>query len=474
MINNRHFIIAFLIAAACTIGATACGSDATQPVVGPTADAAATPVDAAEGVVDASQGIIDAGLDSDFGQVSTTYPAFLPQAPQVIAPSGGVSLSHMKVVPVFFPGENHEAEILDMLAKYAASPEWPEAVAEYGVGPLTVVAPIHVAEAFPSPTDDVSLRAWLDTRLNGARAEWGPTDAVTFASSLYVLFAPSGAQVTASGGRKLCTDIYAYHWSMQLGKTGGVVDGGAGDAAATDAATMDGGADGGHAPIGTPVFHALIGRCSIPGLSELAGITSGLSHELVESATDPYDLSPRWNGVDRPHANWGAALGTEIADLCVLPAPSYVTPPSLGYTLARSWSNDRAMAGHDPCVPSAAGPYFNAVPDLPDMVFDSEARASVMGVNLSGSAPRTIALRLYSDGPTAGPWSIRLVDRYAAFNQPAALSLKLDKTTGQNGEIVHLTIQAVDLPVHRSADFFIYSTLGGRDALWIGTAYRTE
>jgi hypothetical protein len=61
-----------------------------------------TPVDA---------GTSDAGTDAGMpgGQISTTYPAFKPDVPQVVA-RGGPVLADPVVVPVFFANDDMSAD----------------------------------------------------------------------------------------------------------------------------------------------------------------------------------------------------------------------------------------------------------------------------------------------------------------------------------------------------------------------------
>ena len=75
----------------------------------------------------------DAGNDAGLGDVvdlpdggaeaSTTYPAFVIDAPQV-TDYGGPELTSPKVQPVYFPGFDYATQLTDFNAKIGASAYW--------------------------------------------------------------------------------------------------------------------------------------------------------------------------------------------------------------------------------------------------------------------------------------------------------------------------------------------------------------
>lgn len=56
----------------------------------------------------------------------------------------------------------------------------------------------------------------------------------------------------------------------------------------------------------------------------------------------------------------------------------------------------------------------------------------------------------------------------AFFGGAPALSLALDKTEGQNGDKLHLTIKALATSNLGAAPFWVQSDLGGVTTVWIG------
>ena len=122
-----------------------------------------------------------------------------------------------------------------------------------------------------------------------------------------------------------------------------------------------------------------------PTVDDLQERTIAVSHELLEAATDPFpDSDPAYNGEDAADAVWTLATGGEIADLCQFDLDPYSTLPTLptlpGSTsfVQRSWSNQAAAGGTNPCVPAPPGvPYFNwPRPIMPDTRLDRRRRPS--------------------------------------------------------------------------------------------------
>src|SRR5580765_7180903 len=100
------------------------------------------------------------GVDPpDFGAPSDVYPEAMPEAPAIGKGGDGSVMTSVRVVPVFFPGDPVEADVVGFLADYAASPYWSQQVGEYGVGALTVADPIELPDAAPQTSDLDALAA---------------------------------------------------------------------------------------------------------------------------------------------------------------------------------------------------------------------------------------------------------------------------------------------------------------------------
>ena len=240
---------------------------------------------------------------------------------------------------------------------------------------------------------------------------------------------------------------------------------------------------------GTPqnFSYAVIPTCD----TDINDLTAVVSHEWVESSTNPYLTSSPTGAfeltggpdsafftVDENHAVWALLGGGEAGDLCESEGDSaYITPPDVGYTVQRTWSNLLAMGSHDPCAPDLPGaPSFNSAPVLPEMVTFTFALTGTIhsqGVTIPVGTSKTIEVDLYSDADTGGPWTVTAADvlyaYYGSYGLADSLAFSWDRTSGVNGDKLHLTITVTRESLFGGAHaFMITSTLGSRQAVWPG------
>ena len=371
---------------------------------------------------------VDAGPDVDNGSPSTTYPAFTVDAPQVVN-FGGPTLATPKLVPVYFGNDDttFTAQLTTFMSKLGLSAFWAPAVGEYGVGAITSAAPVQLTDTAPPTIDDADIQTWIAARIDDATLP--PPDANT----IYAIYYPDGTTVTLGQNGTSCQDFGAYHDNITYK--------------------------------GNDVAYAVMPRCSGWGPSVLDTTTSAASHEFIEASTDPF---PQTNGaytqVDDNHIMWEFVLGGgETGDMCAQFSASYVTPPDLGFMVQRAWSNAQAKAGHDPCQPADKTPYFNAMPVLTDAI-SIGGQGTTKGVHIPIGSSATIEVDLFSDADTGGPWTVSASDTSGA----GAITFAWDRTTGQNGEKLHLTINAVKKTQYGAAGFSIKSKLNGRTTSWFG------
>jgi hypothetical protein len=388
---------------------------------------------------------------SDAGQPeATAYPAVAPDAPAVVS-AGGAVLASPRIVPVFFSGETDEGALTDLITRYSASPVWTAAVSEYGIGAAKVAPAVHVTDPVPAALGSGELGAWIAAHLDGSHPEWGPHDDATIARSVYLLYPPPALTLYAPGqdpadpsAVTLCSrtwSLFGWHWQTTPAP--------------------------GPAPA---IAYAVVGRCAASGTPVLDGMTATTTHELVEAVTDPlFVTAPAWSTVDASHLLWMELTGGgELGDLCAFDSADLVTPPGVGHVVQRTWSNAAAGAGHDPCVPSIAQAYVNAVADAPDEFYDPYAGAKVHGVAIPRGQSRTVDVHLYSDAPTA-PWRVTAVDPLATGGQEPTLDFTLDRATGGNGDVLRLTIHPRPaLAARDTALYEIDSTLDGVTQRWFG------
>lgn len=379
---------------------------------------------------------MDAGEASEGATTTWTGPAAHPAMPHVVD-YGGPVLASPAIQPIVFAGDAMQSDIAAFTSGIGQSAYWAAVSHEYGVGSVRGL-PVAVAnEAAATSLTDAQVQTWITGRISSGLLP------APDGNTIYAVFYPSGTTITSSAGTS-CTNFYGYHGQSKSAS-------------------------------GAAYLYAVLPRCHDGYHTDLANVTNSTSHELIEASTDPYfATAPAYASVDPDHAVWAIATGgeTEIGDMCALmPGAGYYQPPDLTYPVQRMWSNAAAAASHDPCVPAPPGPYFDAAPVLPDMVtidLGSKGTLTTHGVRIPVGQSRTIEVDLYSDAPTAGPWNVEALDPAALAQQPAALDLKLDAASGQNGDVLHLTITPLRQGPNGLESFYLGSGVQGRSTLWVG------
>ena len=233
-----------------------------------------------------------------------------------VASLGGPQLGHPKLVPIFFAGDDQTAQ-LTQFSQWIVTSNWLDQVgSEYGVGPGTMPGAVQRTDAAPTMITDDQI---VDLVYAGLADHSLPAPT---ADTLYMVFFPSTTTITG-GSATSCVDFGGYHASARRS--------------------------------GIELAYAVIAACDTT-IDEREVIAS---HELIEAATDPLpDNHPGFQLAD-PTNPW-LALGGEVADLCERGDASERWNEAT-FTVQRSWSNNEAAAGHDPCVPhSGKGvPYFS-------------------------------------------------------------------------------------------------------------------
>lgn len=388
-------------------------------------------------VVHHDSGAKDAIVDVAEEEASTVihvdagYPGPHPAVPQVVA-AGGPVLTAPNVVPIFFPNDGAESTLESFMTQLAASTFWPAATTEYGVGALTISPSIVVTDTAPTSITDTAIQTWLKSYLDGTHAGW-PTPSL---NTIYTIFYPQSTTISEQGLGTSCVQFGGYHYDM--------------------------------ANNGTPIVYAVMPRCPTFGnLKGLDGTTGALSHELVEAATDP--LGTSYSYADQDHMVWNVAPLGEVGDMCAYEAQSYQRLVG-AFIVQRPWSNASAAAGHDPCVPVLAAPYFNAAPVLTDDVtlqFYGQP-VTTKGIQISLNASKTVDVELFSDAPTT-QWSVQAVDSTYGTNAPEELQFSWDSQYGNNGDILHLTITRVAEGQFGGSEIYVYSQRSSSDYnMWFG------
>jgi hypothetical protein len=374
---------------------------------------------------------------------------------------GGPVLTSPKVYLVVYPSYPYLSDVQAFAQKIGPSTYWPAVTHEYGVGGITYAGTITLTgQTAPTSISSTDVESWVESEITSGA--FGTPDA----QAIYTVVYPSSTTITQPNpistllpGVSSCSGFGGYHDNAVV--------------------TTDAGVTQNYA-------YAVIPTCS----TDANDLTAVLSHEWVEASTDPFltkaGLFSLTGGpqsayfiVDTDHTIWALLGGGEAGDLCEPEAPDvYYTPSDIGYEVQRTWSNASAMGSHDPCVPALAGQaFFDSAPVLNDTVmFSSSITGSVTtkGVTIPVGQSKTIEVDLFSDGDTGGPWTVTADDvlykYYGSYGIPQSLSFSWDRTSGVNGEKLHLTITVTQASIIAGAHaFMITSTLGKRVAVWPGT-----
>jgi hypothetical protein len=371
--------------------------------------------------------------------VPDAAPPTAPPPPQV-GNLGGTVLASAKVQLIAYAEDPLAMDIQSFITELGSTTEWTTQTSQYGVGPFTQLPTILIPGTPPASLDDSSgnptpFEQTLAANLTGASPAWGAADPTTE----YVFLLPAGTNISSNGGG-CCTEFLGYHYETPVGATN--------------------------------VSYAVVCDCApVQGqnITALENTTTTVSHEMVEEATDS---NPAFARADRNDIVWTYVTGGEIADMCEYNLDSNYLPPGSTYMIQRSWSNAAATAGTNPCVPVATtAPYFNSYVAYSDDIGISYYGYAVQttGVKLAVGATRTVDVVLSSVAPTAGPWTVHAWDMNDYLGNPSNTTLSLDKTTGSNGDVLHLTITVNSYdPNFGGAGFIIESTLDGQDNLTMG------
>jgi hypothetical protein len=437
--TERALVIAAL---SLSVPSVSCSNAHGAPVA--TADAGASE----SATPDAAPDVVDNGAPS------TTYPAPHPPLPTLTNASKGPLLTTPSITLVFFPGDPNLAPLEAFVTKFVASTYWSGSTHEYGVGPLTYAGAITLTgQTPPASTTSAALESWVATEIQSGA--FGTPNGQT----IYTIIFPASTVITQPSaiGTTLqsCTGFAGYHDNTPVGAT----DGGVGAA--------------------QQYAFAVIPTCS----TAVDDLTFALSHEWVESATDPFVTAgslfsggpqSAFYNVDADHQVWSVLAGGEAGDLCVPEGKDVlVTPPDIGNVVQRTWSNLSAQGSHDPCVPAISGAFFDSAPVLPETVtFTSSlvGNLTTQGVTIPVGQSKTLEVDLFSDGDTGGPWQVAADDvLHAFYGLGSSMKFSWDRAKGVNGEKLHLTITVTARSIIGNGHaFMITSTLGTRTSVWAG------
>jgi len=373
---------------------------------------------------------------SGSGFVEAAHPA-LP----TMAFLGGRVLNTPKIRPIFFAGDTLATGLSTFLSGYAGSPELLAAVREYGGSNAVSLSAVNLGTAAPATVNDAQVQAFISNEFKATGAPIGAPDLNT----IYTIYYPETTVWQDSSANppttSACTEgIAGYHNQY------------------VDAAS------------GTKIVYAVIVRCA--GFDTLASLTATSSHEIVETITDPDNNPLGYYNLPTGNANvWSAVFtgsaGSEVGDMCEGFTASNYTPSGLNSAIQSSWSNAAAAAGQNPCQPTAPNTvYFNSGVVATDAITfkdpGSGAVVNATGVKIPLNSSKTVQVQLFSTAATPGPWTIT-----TSQGSSTCLKFSADKSTGQNGDIVNLTITATcQVSSYAAEPFVLISTLNGVTNYW--------
>jgi hypothetical protein len=352
------------------------------------------------------EGGTDAGLDvgaetaQEEGGMQDAAFMEAPHAPYPQVPDqGGPIVAAPQLVTITFAGYSYEPTVT-AFGDWIVTSSWLSVVGkDYGIGPGAHVAHVVLPGPVTAQMTDLQTQALLEQNLaNGTIPSPDGADAGTPADAgagayLYMIFYPRDTEALGFlDGPSTCTYeggvsfIGGYHWETQSGAY--------------------------HVP------YAVIPTCTMGTLTEEVGdVEVSASHELIESATDPFPYTQIAWGLTDPTSPW-TFLDGEVADLC-----EALTTTESTFSAQRVWSNTAAAGDGSPCVPAPAGTFYATSP----------APSSTQEIAAGEST--TFTLTGFSTAPTPA-WSIQAFTAYASFTP----TIKLSADTVDNGQTVTLQV----------------------------------
>jgi hypothetical protein len=395
----------------------------------------------------------DAGTDgnSDAGPDALSYPAFTPAMPQIVKGGSLPVISSPMIVPVYFSGDSLQSALDTELGRWPASPAF-QALSEYGIHSASIGTSIVLSETPATTLTAQQVQTWIEGKLDGTHPEFGAVDATTLASEVFVVYYPPATNVTWYSV-PVCQNDFNAGVTLSSGAVANYVVV----------------AECGTPPSGASETDTLAGNAIFGVVSQIAS---------PDPKLQPYPSN--WEFFDTGHAANAtvAVASVQLAGACFL---SRFTPVGTGLNatslwldagipqdawMGAVWSNQAAAAYHDPCRPDLPGAYFVSVPVAQDQVqVKLQPYLSPMVVNGTGvlvpvGTTKTVDVDLLSDGPTSGPWTVS-----TQILQGAGFTFAFDRTTGQNGDVLHLAITAQSTA--QQATVALYSTLGDRRTFYV-------
>jgi hypothetical protein len=348
------------------------------------------------------------GPDLSFPDRDPTNHPDLPQVQNF----GGPVLDAPEVWTVVWQGDE---ELGDKVNKFTGwmlqSDFWKDTLAEYGVHAGIAKGVVVLPSAAPSTLDDAAVKTLVKSVIAGLPEPVNANSAISFV-------VPVSTQQTMQGGQG-CVDYGGYHSQTR---------------------TVAGGT--------TSISYLVNLQCTEGSKTLFDLLTEVVSHEVAESATDPFPFSaPGWS-------NDTVLVGGEIGDLCVGLVTSYQatfsdvdagTNSAETYVVQRMYSQKVAALGNaDPCVPAPATPYFGAALEPMDTTVKVDA-SSGMGEGVIQILPYAygdvgdITWTLYGTGMVTG---LTVAPKSGVAHAGQTIRVDIQATTQAKGQQLPLVVEA--------------------------------
>jgi hypothetical protein len=300
------------------------------------------------------------GVTCDAGAVCEGQLCMQGSGPQMPNYDGGV-LAAPNVVFMTYAVDPNQAALESWATWYMTGGYLPETVGQYGVGNGTADL-VSLPDAVASLPDQYSIQQYITNEMatNPNVPPYSP-------NNVYMLMLPYAWADTGS----FCQSQGGYH-----------------------SVTQDNAGDN--------VVYGVVADCGPGNATDTIYDEVALSHEIVESSTDP--LIGSWAFLSGDDA-W-SYIGGEIGDMCESLSTFYES--DAGQWAQLFWSNEAAAASQPPCQPWPAGQAYITV--LGDSTLVPAAPGTTVNIPVTG----------WASAPTQ-PWGIGIQDLGLSFSSSPTL-----------------------------------------------------
>jgi hypothetical protein len=306
-----------------------------------------------------------------------------------VAPHSGTVLSTVQLATITYSDDAQRAQLESFGAAVLTAPWYASVGAEYGVGPGSQIATVHLDQ---SP---VSLSRADVAALLASLAATGAAPAPTKDRAnqvVYVLYVPS----TVSRAPDLAA---SYHATISVG--------------------------------GVALPFAVV----LEDPSNVSATTVAAARAVLNTASDPYPVPNDGFYADPPATDPWSLVPAEIADLCAGDPPVALDDQHPAFLVPRVYSNHAAASGGTPCTPMVNDSLWNDVSADPTLL---------QSVPPGGSA--TFHIVGWSTQPMPD-WTISIEAAQRSNLSTAQMAPELDSDTINNNRqatlILHVPVDAL-------------------------------